>query len=125
MNRDFIIISVIPFLDNCTLVNYFSINKEARKYDTDKLWQHRLKNNKFDRISLKRTIHLNKLLCKYEITLLVEEITCRRQWKIMKYVLHKNKLRKKFRKEYYKKNLDIERWLKFAINKEYRRISIC
>jgi len=90
MEREFIIWTVLPYLDNNALHNLLASSKQMRAYDTIELWKSRLDVSTSSRVDIKKMLHVKELLLKYDPRILAGEIYDTRQWKLFTTVLRKS-----------------------------------
>lgn len=119
MNKEFVIQRVIEFLDDTSVLQCTMVSRTMNMIDSVSFWQRRFQ-KKIDRITLKRSIHLRGLMRSYDLSILIEEISTRNQWRVMKYVLCRYKLLEDLHRAYHSRKLNIQNWLRFAVRKEIK-----
>jgi hypothetical protein len=87
--QECIIPIVLPFLNNEDLKTTLALNKMFRSHDIRKVWSDRFFDQKsiakFNRVDLKKIIHCEHLLSKYDPRVLVAEILSLKQWELFAF----------------------------------------
>lgn len=85
LEKDFVVLTLIPYLPYADVVNFLSMTKEVKEtYDNDKVWNGivpQLKNIGYVRI--KKCIHFMKLAKRMSAAALIDEVTNQNQWIII------------------------------------------